>query len=68
MGAVSGNVVVTTGATLALQGTSLNPINVGIKTLTVTGTGLGDQGVVDNISGSNSWAGTITQNAATSTV
>ncbi len=64
-GAATGAVIVNSGASLELQQGTAGPINIGIKPLTLTGTGFGDIGAIDNISGTNSWAGTITQNAVT---
>ncbi|XHR30610.1 MAG: autotransporter-associated beta strand repeat-containing protein [Chthoniobacteraceae bacterium] len=56
LGGTAGAVVVSTGATLGLQG----GITVTGKTLTINGAGLSSNGALRNISGSNEWAGTIT--------
>ncbi len=55
LGSTAGGTTVATGATLALQG----DIAVGAETLTITGTGVGNNGALRNLSGNNTWGGTV---------
>ncbi|MGE9291984.1 MAG: beta strand repeat-containing protein [Puniceicoccales bacterium] len=56
LGATSAGTMVANGATLELAG----DISVGAESLTVTGLGeIGRSGVIVNVSGNNSWAGTL---------
>ncbi len=61
LGTTAAGTTVTSGAALQLQG----GIAVGNETLTLNGTGIGSTGALRNISGNNSWAGTITINSTT---
>jgi len=61
LGTTAAGTTVTSGAALQLQG----GIAVGPETLTLNGTGISSIGALRNISGSNSWAGTITINSTT---
>ncbi|HWM24162.1 MAG TPA: autotransporter-associated beta strand repeat-containing protein [Chthoniobacterales bacterium] len=61
LGATAAGTTVNSGAALQLQG----GIAVGNETLTLNGTGIGNTGALRNISGNNSWAGTITINSTT---
>ncbi|MGB7817030.1 MAG: autotransporter-associated beta strand repeat-containing protein, partial [Methylotenera sp.] len=56
LGTVAAGTSVATGATLALQG----DISVGAEALSINGTGLGANGALRNLSGNNSFAGTVT--------
>ena len=56
LGTAAGGVTVATGAALELQG----GITVGAEALSLTGTGVGSNGAVRNISGANTWGGTVT--------
>ncbi|HEV6965660.1 autotransporter-associated beta strand repeat-containing protein [Roseateles sp.] len=60
LGTTAGGASVTSGATLALQG----GITVGAEALTLNGTGLGGVGALENLSGSNTYGGAITQASA----
>lgn len=55
-GTTAGGVSVSSGAALELQG----GITVGAETLTINGTGISNGGALRNITGSNTWGGTIT--------
>lgn len=61
LGTTAAGTTVTSGAALQLQG----GIAVGNETLTLNGTGISSTGALRNISGNNSWAGTITINSTT---
>lgn len=61
LGTTAAGTTVTSGAALQLQG----GIAVGNETLSLDGTGIGNTGALRNISGNNSWAGTITINSTT---
>ncbi len=61
LGTTAAGTTVTGGAALQLQG----GIAVGNEALTLNGTGIGSTGALRNISGNNSWAGTITINSTT---
>jgi autotransporter-associated beta strand protein len=61
LGTTAAGTTVTSGAALQLQG----GIAVGNEALTLNGTGIGSDGALRNISGNNSWAGTITINSTT---
>ena len=61
LGTIAAGTTVTSGAALQLQG----GIAVGNETLTLDGTGISNDGALRNISGNNSWAGTITINSTT---
>ncbi|UVE19151.1 autotransporter-associated beta strand repeat-containing protein [Pseudomonas sp. LS44] len=56
LGTTSGATTVANGAELQLQG----DIAVGAEALTLNGTGIGSAGVLHNVSGNNSYAGTVT--------
>ena len=56
LGSVAGGVVVSAGAALQIQ----NGISVGNKSLTLNGTGVASDGALRNLSGTNTWGGTIT--------
>ncbi|MCX6955928.1 MAG: autotransporter-associated beta strand repeat-containing protein [Verrucomicrobia bacterium] len=56
LGTTAGGTVVASGAALQIQG----GIAVGAEALTISGTGVGTTGALRNISGNNSFAGTIT--------
>ena len=56
LGAVTGGVDVSGGATLALQ----SGITVGAEALSISGTGVGTNGALRNISGANTYGGTVT--------
>jgi len=62
LGTVAGGVTVANGAALELQG----GITVGAETLSLTGTGIGGNGALRNVSGSNIYGGVITLTAASS--
>src|SRR5207247_1416659 len=62
LGAVSGGTLVRQGATLQLQQTSFGPVQIGLEALDIRGTGVGDNGVLVNVAGNNSWAGTVALN------
>jgi filamentous hemagglutinin family protein len=55
-GTTAGGVTVANGAALELQG----GITVGAEALSITGTGVGGNGALRNISGNNTWGGTVT--------
>ncbi len=55
-GTTAGGVTVASGAALELQG----GIAVGAEALSVNGTGVGGNGALRNVSGNNSWGGTVT--------
>lgn len=55
-GSTGGGVIVSNGAAVEVQGS----ITVGTETLTLYGTGVGGNGALRNISGTNSWAGAVT--------
>lgn len=55
LGTIDSGTVVADGATIAFSGN----IAVGAETLTVRGNGVNDAGVIQNLSGDNSFAGTI---------
>ncbi len=61
LGTTAAGTTVTSGAALQLQG----GIMVGNEALTLDGIGLSNTGALRNISGNNSWAGTITINSTT---
>jgi fibronectin-binding autotransporter adhesin len=61
LGSTSGGVTVANLAALQLQG----GITVGSEALSLTGTGVSNDGALRNISGNNSWAGTTTLAGAT---
>ena len=61
LGTIAAGTTVTSGAALQLQG----GIVVGNETLSLNGTGISNDGALRNISGNNSWAGTITINSTT---
>jgi fibronectin-binding autotransporter adhesin len=61
LGSTSAGTTVASGAALQLQGN----IAVGAEALSLTGTGVASDGAMRNISGSNSWAGTVTLGGAT---
>lgn len=61
LGTTAAGTTVTSGAALQLQG----GIAVGNETLTLNGTGISGTGALRNISGNNSWAGTISINSTT---
>ena len=61
LGTTAAGTTVASGAALQLQG----GITVGNETLSLNGTGLSSTGALRNISGNNSWAGTITINSTT---
>jgi len=65
IGISGGAAFVQSGATLALQNTSGN-VNVGYKTLYLNGTGVGNVGALNNVSGANSMAGTVVLQSAAS--
>jgi len=54
-GATSGGVSVTSGAALQLQGN----ITVGAEALSINGTGVSNTGALRNISGNNTWGGSV---------
>ena len=56
LGTTVGGTTVSSGAALQLQG----GISVGAEPLTVNGTGISSDGALRNISGNNSWAGSVT--------
>jgi len=56
LGGTSAGATVASGAALQLQG----GISIAGKTLSLNGTGIASSGAIRNISGSNSWSGTIT--------
>lgn len=60
-GSTGGGVIVSNGAAVEVQGN----ITVGTEALTLYGTGVGGNGALRNISGSNSWAGAVTLGSAT---
>ncbi|MFN4257798.1 MAG: autotransporter-associated beta strand repeat-containing protein, partial [Gemmataceae bacterium] len=49
------------GASLELEESTNGPINVGVRTLNLQGTGFNDTGVLRNVAGNNSWAGNVGQ-------
>ena len=50
-------------ASIELEETTFGPVVVGLEPLTADGTGgLNNQGAIRNVSGNNSWAGTVTVN------
>ncbi len=55
LGTTAGGTTISSGATLEIQG----GIVVGAEPLSITGTGVGGNGVVRNLSGTNSYAGAI---------
>ncbi|MFA4916765.1 MAG: autotransporter-associated beta strand repeat-containing protein, partial [Syntrophales bacterium] len=55
-GTIAGGITVAMGAALQIQG----GITVGAEALTLSGTGIANDGALRNISGDNTWAGTIT--------
>ena len=59
--ATSGAVTVNTGGQIQLQGSGVS-IN---RAVTLNGTGINTTGALDNVSGANSWTGTISMGAAT---
>jgi autotransporter-associated beta strand protein len=59
-GTTAGGVSVTSGAALELQG----GITVGAEALTINSTGVSSGGSLRNISGNNTWGGTVTQASA----
>ena len=61
LGTTAGGTTVASGAALEIQ----NNITVGAETLSLAGTGVGNNGALRNISGANSFAGNITLTAAT---
>jgi fibronectin-binding autotransporter adhesin len=61
LGTTAGGVTVSNGAALELQG----GIAVGAEALSIAGTGISSGGALRNVSGTNSYAGAITQTAAT---
>ncbi|HMG04365.1 MAG TPA: autotransporter-associated beta strand repeat-containing protein, partial [Chthoniobacterales bacterium] len=61
LGTIAAGTTITSGAALQLQG----GIAVGNETLSLNGTGISNDGALRNISGNNSWAGTITINSTT---
>lgn len=61
LGTTAAGTTVASGAALQLQG----GIAVGNETLSLNGTGISNNGALRNISGNNSWAGTITINSTT---
>jgi fibronectin-binding autotransporter adhesin len=61
LGTIAAGTTVTSGAALQLQG----GVAVGNETLSLDGTGISSDGALRNISGNNSWAGTITINSTT---
>ncbi|ACB76811.1 beta strand repeat-containing protein [Opitutus terrae] len=61
LGSTTGGTTVASGAALELQG----GISVGTEALSLTGTGVGANGALRNISGNNSFAGAITLGGAT---
>ncbi len=61
LGTTAGGTTVASGAALELQGN----IAVGAEALTIAGTGVGNNGALRNISGTNSYAGNLTLTAAT---
>jgi len=61
LGNVAGGTTVVDGASLELRG----GISVGAEALAVTGTGLGSAGALRNLSGVNSFGGTVTLGGAT---
>jgi autotransporter-associated beta strand protein len=60
LGATNGGTTVASGAALEIQG----GISVTNEALTISGTGIGTNGALRNISGTNTWAGPITLAAA----
>lgn len=61
LGTTTSGTTVASGAALEIQ----NNIAVGAETLSLAGTGVGSNGALRNISGTNSYAGNITLTAAT---
>ncbi|MFZ9236236.1 MAG: beta strand repeat-containing protein, partial [Algoriphagus sp.] len=61
---ISSQTTVSSGAVLQLQG----GISVGALPLSLTGTGVSSGGALRNISGTNSWAGTVTLVSATTRI
>ena len=61
LGTVASGTTVANGAALQLQG----GITVGSEQLNIRGTGIGGTGALRNISGNNTWGGSIVQAAAT---
>ena len=59
-GTTAGGVTVANGAALQIQG----GITVGAEALSLAGTGIANDGALLNISGNNSWGGTITLGSA----
>ena len=55
-GTSTGGVTVASGAALELQG----GITVGAETLIISGVGVGGNGALRNVSGNNTWGGTVT--------
>ena len=60
-GTTAGNVSITSGAAIQLQGS----IAIGTEALTLNGTGISGDGALRNISGNNSWAGAVSLGSAT---
>ncbi len=60
-GTITGGVSVATGAALQIQAN----ISVGAEALNLSGTGIANDGVLRNISGTNTWGGLITLNSNT---
>jgi autotransporter-associated beta strand protein len=60
-GTVAGGVTITAGAALQMQG----GITVGNEAMSLNGTGISNDGALRNISGDNTWGGTITINSTT---
>jgi fibronectin-binding autotransporter adhesin len=64
LGTGAGGVTVASGATLALQGGITN----NVETLTISGTGVGGIGALNNASGANNWQGAVNLGASASIV
>ncbi|MEI8033822.1 MAG: MBG domain-containing protein, partial [Chlorobiaceae bacterium] len=64
LGATAGGVTVSDGATLELSG----GITIGSETLTLSGSGVGNNGALRNVGGSNSYQGAITLAGTTSII
>lgn len=64
LGATSGNVTIANGAALQIQGGI--GVGVGEDVTSVVGTGVGATGAIRNISGNNTWNGTLALAGATS--
>jgi len=61
LGTTAGGVVVTSGAALELFGS----ITIGTEAISLSGTGIANDGAIRNISGTNSYAGDLTITGAT---